>query len=86
MSIVIPIIFSIGFAFAFYLVSSLKLNLLTRIVTDIVLGFFTPLVVYVVMFFVTNGNIPHYVFPLFCGGFFVTLSFLYPKKNKEKKK
>ena len=86
MLFIIPLLFSVAFAFGFYFVSSRKLNLFTRVTLDIILGFFTPILLYVVMFFVTNGNIPHYVLPLFCIGFFITLAFLYPKSEKKNKK
>ena len=86
MLFIIPLLFSIAFALGFYVLSTRKLNLLTRVVTDVMLGFFTPLLLYGVMFFVTNGVVPHFTFPLFCVGFFITLSFLFPKSKKKKSK
>lgn len=78
----------LGFLFAltFRFVSNKKFNLITRIATDLLLGFVPPIATYSIAFLITQGNVPHYAIALFLLAFVISLCFLYPTKKEKRSK
>ena len=78
--------FGFLFALTFRFVSNKKYNLITRIATDLLLGFIPPIATYFIAFLITQGNVPHYTIALFLLAFVVSLCFLFPIKKEKRSK